>query len=376
MSPTITRTLSLSGLRFGPPQVWGGVRMVPLLRDRAITDLRLHVDDHIHAGPLVAKGRRDRPHTTYHAYTPMGAVLRFSKDGTAVTLPTGVLGKLGKRGGRQPPRRVIQRIDARTVHMLPMHLAISGFLLEHFGGPTVAWEQWSNSAIRWGLGVRGESFVLGDHLVGLREALRVFELHPDQCGVVLHVGGSLAAIRVMPHPADYRRLHPRLVMEHFAPHLVWHAVYGTDGALPRAELDDTGIHSLDDLSAAIRTHRAAWAESARPAAIELVDREVSGPRVRKLGKYTLWRFVTGTDELVPQHIGEAVHHANGTLASLSTCGLSRNAVRRAHLLEQLAHHDWHPRSTAEGLGLSPLQLARRLTTLGMGQLVGPLDRWR
>ncbi|MFF8376398.1 hypothetical protein ACF07V_09750 [Streptomyces sp. NPDC015661] len=35
---------------------------------------------------------------------------------------------------------------------------------------------------------------------GLGEALRVFELHPGQCGLLLYVTDALAAAFVVPHP--------------------------------------------------------------------------------------------------------------------------------------------------------------------------------
>ena len=61
--------LDLKGLSTRPAQVWGGVRLVPLVRDEPITDLRL--DARIYGGHgLVEVDER----TEYFSYIPHGFV--------------------------------------------------------------------------------------------------------------------------------------------------------------------------------------------------------------------------------------------------------------------------------------------------------------
>ena len=56
---------------------------------------------------------------------------------------------------------------------------------------------------------------------GLEDALRVFEIHPGQCGVLVYAADALAAAFVVPHPDDYRALHPTLIQDLYG-ELIYH----------------------------------------------------------------------------------------------------------------------------------------------------------
>ena len=81
MSTTGTSGVDLAGLTAGPSQVWGGVRLVPLLRETPITDLRLHPRCYEPDGPAVVTVG---PRTAYVAYVPHAFVATWSTDGTPV----------------------------------------------------------------------------------------------------------------------------------------------------------------------------------------------------------------------------------------------------------------------------------------------------
>lgn len=68
----------LAGLRTRPSQVWGAVRLVPLVRPEPVQDLRLH--PRIHDGPgVVDLGRREG---TYFSYIPHSFVAEWTNDGS------------------------------------------------------------------------------------------------------------------------------------------------------------------------------------------------------------------------------------------------------------------------------------------------------
>src|SRR5690606_29868342 len=103
-----------------------------------------------------------------------------------------------------------------------------------------------------------ESSYSGADVPGLDDALRVFEIHPDQCGMVLYVADALAAAFVVPHPDDYRALHPTLLQDFYGELLFQYAhLYP---AVPdfTTRLDDSRVASVADLRAQLAQARADW----------------------------------------------------------------------------------------------------------------------
>lgn len=258
--------LDLTGLTTRPAQVWGGVRLVPLVRGAPVEGLRLHreVYEGLGAG-LVELG----PRSHYVSYIPHGLVADWSSGGES-----GVPGSGGQSaaygtqlgGGQDAPRtvrlprpahhRMAKRRPGDRLRFLPLHLALEGYLALHFGGPSTAWEEWSRRALRDGLSPRAEDAYLGWSVRGLGDALRIFEIHPDQCGVMVYVSDALAAAFVVPHPEDYRLLHASLVEDLYGELVHQYALYGAPVAEFGARLGD-GAHivTLADLRAAARGGR-------------------------------------------------------------------------------------------------------------------------
>ncbi|MGO4424025.1 hypothetical protein AB4Z54_36375, partial [Streptomyces sp. MCAF7] len=174
--------MELTGLTALPSQVWGAIRLVPLVRDEPITDLRL--DDRLYGDDFAAVAVDRR--TAYCSYIPHGYVANWTDDGT----PASSYGTQLRRDADGPRpacvplrfhRRMARRIDKNRVRFLPLHLALEGYLALHFGGPSVVWEEWSHRAVSRGLSPRVEQAYAGAEVEGLRDALRVFEIHPGQC---------------------------------------------------------------------------------------------------------------------------------------------------------------------------------------------------
>ncbi|MFF0053185.1 hypothetical protein ACFYRI_02120 [Streptomyces microflavus] len=374
--------LELTGLTTRPAQVWGGVRLVPLVREAPVEGLRLHreVYEGLGAG-LVELGPRNH----YVSYIPHGLVADWSSGGES-----GVPGSGGQSaaygtqlgGGQDAPRtvrlprpahhRMAKRRPGDRLRFLPLHLALEGYLALHFGGPSTAWEEWSRRALRDGLSPRAEDAYLGWSVRGLGDALRTFEIHPDQCGVMVYVSDALAAAFVVPHPEDYRLLHASLVEDLYGELVHQYALYGAPVAEFGARLGD-GAHivTLADLRAAARGQERAWEEAHGALfARELLDSSYGFDRVYRMGSFTLWRFLPPfVRDGSGQHIGETITDHKGRVAYLKTFRLSDAQIRRGYLLRVLAGADWELSRAAGVLGSSREELVRRIRAAGFSELL-------
>ncbi|MFC9175210.1 MULTISPECIES: hypothetical protein [Streptomyces] len=372
--------LELTGLTTRPSQVWGGVRLVPLVREAPVEGLRLHreVYERLGAG-VVDVG----PRTRYLAYIPHGLVANWSGDGEGAEGPGGQSAAYGTQFGgpdaprtlrlpRPPLHRMAKRRPGDRLRFLPLHLALEGYLALHFGGPSTAWEEWSRRALREGLSPRAEDAYLGWSVRGLGDALRIFEIHPDQCGVMVYVSDALAATFVVPHPEDYRLLHASLVEDLYGELVHRYALYGAPVAEFGARLGGgEHIRTLADLRAAARGQERAWEEAHEALfARELLDSSYGFDRVYRMGSFTLWRFLPPfVRDGSGQHIGETITDHKGSVAYLKTFRLSDAQIRRGYLLHVLAGADWELSRAAGVLGSSREELVRRIRTAGFSELL-------
>ncbi|NUT51150.1 MAG: hypothetical protein HOV94_28170 [Saccharothrix sp.] len=361
--------LDLTGLTTAAAQVWGGVRLVPLIRDEPITGLRLHARLYGDEPGVVEVG----PRTHYISYIPHGFVATWTDDDS----PVAAYGTRMAQGGEPPAhgmrlrfhRRMARRVERDRLRFLPLHLAVEGYLALHFGGPTVVWDEWSQRAVRRGLSPRVEEAYVGAEVAGLADAVKHFEIHPGQCGVLVYVADALAAAFVVPHPEDYRALHTTLVQDLYG-ELVHHYATLTASAPRFAVRLPDDVTSLAGLRVAAARERAAWA---RFHDTTMADGLLSGSyalsRVYRLGDYTLSRFLPSFRRKQENHIGELISDRDGRTAYLKTFRLSEAQVRRGHLLSTLAAHDWHLATTAAALDLTEHQLGLRLQGAGFGALL-------
>ncbi|GIH28325.1 hypothetical protein Aph01nite_66350 [Acrocarpospora phusangensis] len=366
--------IDLTGLETRPAQTWGAVRLVPLVRPEPIRDLRLHAKIYGDEPSLVALPDR----TTYTAYIPHAFVASWTDDGTPAAAYGTQLGEPLRRMGVRTRRRMARRVDRNRLRFLPLHLALEGFLALHFGGPTLAWEEWTRQALAHGLSPRIEDAYAGAQVHGLDDALHVFEFYPGQCGLLLYVGDTLASAFVVPHPEDYLALHPTLIRDLYGELIYEYALFypARDFA---ALIDAAAVASLADLRAQAEQREREWAEFHDSVmAAGLLTAPKRDEVVYRLGRFALRRFLPSFERQRENHIGEMITDEAGRLAYLKTFRLSEAQSRRGYLLDRLAEHEWSMPATAAALGTDEADLGLRLARAGFGHLLRQdvLDAYR
>jgi hypothetical protein len=365
----------LRGLDVAPSQVWGGIRIVPLLRKEIRDDLRLArrtYDEDLMVVSL--DGELLAPGIKYISYVPHGLVVSWSSDGTAAAAFGAQLdARDGKRLGKGPltvrvAHRMARREDKNRLRLLPLHLAMEGFLALHFGGPDVAWSEYSRRALSTGLDPRWEGAVSGASIPGLEDALRVFEIHDRQVGVLLFVADALASAFVVAHPDDYVALHRTLLEDFYGTLLFQYGLYATASRM-EATMDDSRVSSLADLRRELEVMRRHWSEFQEMMADGLLGKQVRSERIYRAGPFQLQRFTTSLDPSAENHIGEAIVRDSGELEYLKTFRLSAAQTRRAFLLSQLASQNWNLDATAAMLKQTKNELVRRLEKAGFDYLL-------
>ncbi|NNB93759.1 hypothetical protein HI113_07540 [Corallococcus exiguus] len=372
------RRLPLTGLRLAPSQVWGSIRLVPVLRDDIPGDLRItrrSYDEDVSVVSL--QGGLMEPGLRYVSYVPHGLVVDWDDKGAAVTAetrlrkPEGKEGKSLKHGPFSSTRvlhRMVHREDKSRLRLLPMHLTMEGFLALYFGGPQVAWSEYSQEALSQGLNPRSEWTSSGWASAAFAEALRIFELHERQVGMLIFQADALLSCAIVSHPEDYRALHRALLEDFYGDLLVQ---YGFLGDVPAMGLgvEDASVNSMRDLRGAIERMRADWADFMGFMAEGIIGAEVITSPLYEAGPFHLQRFITGLSPSEENHMGEAILRGDGTVEYLKTYRLSAAQTRRAYLLKQLAQGGWSLERTAEHLKTTRDELIVRLRNAGFGYLI-------
>jgi hypothetical protein len=368
--------ISLKGLEIAPSQVRGAVRIVPLLRHQVRDDLRLMRRNYNEDFTIVSlKGEMTAPGMKYFSYIPHGLVLSWTDDGS----PVGAFGgQLFKTDGKHLKydcasvrllHRMVKRESSNQLRFLPLHLAMEGFLSMFFSGPYIAWSEYSKYALSYGLGSRIESSFTGRYIAGLEDALRVFEIHSRQVGVLVFVAEELASAFVVPTPEDYQILHKSLLEDFYGDLLYEYALIHKTTFPMSVSLDESKINDLKALRAAVQNMRSDWASFQGFMAEGLLGRKLISKKVYTAGPFTLQRFITDLDRDQENHIGEAIIRENGELEYLKTYRLSHMQTKRVYLLSKLAEHNWNLDDTAKKLGNTRKEFVLRLENVGFGYLL-------
>lgn len=367
--------ISLKGLEIAPSQVWGSIRIVPLLRETVRPDLRLMRRSY--GEDLTVVSLEPDPGMKYFSYVPHGLVLSWSDDGSPVAAAGTQLSKVdGKRMDFGPVsvrlmHRMAKRESKNQLRFLPLHLAMEGFLSLFFSGPDIAWTEYSQYALSFGLGLRYETAYMGRFVAGLEDALRVFEIHARQTGVLVFVADALACAFVVPSPEDYRLLHTTLLEDFFGELLYQYGLLHDTTYPMSTSIEESGITDLSGLRSAVMAMRKDWAEFQGFMADGLLSRRLFTSVTYSAGPFTMERFITDLDPYSENHIGERILRSNGDLEYLKTYRLSAAQTRRVFLLSKLASHNWNLDATAAALQCSREHFIERLECVGFGYLLAP-----
>ena len=366
--------VSLGDLVLGPPQVLGGVRLVPLLRDDIREDLRL--TKRTYGEELTAVRLPDK--STYYHFVPHALVADWTSDGMPVS-SFGTQIKKHKPEKTSDGRaydcgfmtaRVMSKVRAREkrnrLRFLPLDMSLEGLLSLHFGGPNIAWEEYSRLLLQHGLGSRSEQAYPGRWIIGLEDALRVFEIHPNQVGVLVFVADALASVFVVPHPLDYLALHRTLITDSFGELIYIYGFQATENVFFPEPIDSTNVNSLDDLRDHLGQLRSAWSELHAPMLRNLFDCPILSEQLYKMGPFQMQRFISELDPKGENHIGETITRNDGRIEYMKSFRLSGSQTRRAYLLQQLAESEWELEACAQKMSCTKNQLVFRLQSAGFG----------
>jgi hypothetical protein len=246
---------------------------------------------------------------------------------------------------------------------------MEGFLSMFFSGPDIAWSEYSKYALSHGLGFRVEYSYSGRYIDGLENALRVFEIYPQQVGVLLFVAEALASAFVVPTPEDYRLLHTSLIEDFYGELLYQYSFFHETTYPMSVSVDESQVRDLKSLRAAIQNIRSDWATFQGFMAEGLFKRRLLSKKVYTATPFMLQRFITDLRLKEENHIGEVIIRDNGELEYLKTYRLSDAQTRRVYLLSQLAEHNWNLDATARKLGQTHEELVLRLEKAGFGYLL-------
>ena len=242
--------LELTGLVPGPAQVRGAFRLVPLLRERPVEDVRI-------ARWALEPGVRSLPRDD-------GAYVAFVPHGLRLSWGPALGAEIGKDKARwQEPSKLRKKDGRHALRFLPIHLALEGLLSVAFKPPAIGWPELSHSFQRFGLGHRVEEAYLGADIPGFDDALRTFEVHAGQVGLLVFAADVLHGAFVVPHPADYRELHRALLLDLYGELMYRHALFVAEAGVLEATPQFAGAASVADLRAGLLRMREEWAAFTR-----------------------------------------------------------------------------------------------------------------
>ena len=360
----LLETITFHNIEIAPGQIWGSIRLVPLLRKNFREDLRLAKRSY-DSRVIVSVNKN----VFYHSYVPHGLVLNWSDDGEPVASLGGQLSdKSHQFSGIKVMRRMAQREDKNSLRFLPLEMAIEGFMGMFFKGPTIAWQEYSRCSRSTGLSPRTEYSITGKSISDLSEALRVFEIHENQVGVLLFVGEMLATVFILPHPKDYRDLHETLLIDAYGETFYHYGLYAQAQEL-KCSIEDKSIHDLADLRSVLTQMRQEWSDVQSTMGADLLQRPIKSQQIYQAGAFSLQRFITDLDRTRTNYIGELIVDDNSDLQYLKIYGLSAVQTRRAYLLQTLDRHDWQLEKAATSLNETLASLVKRMEKADLGYLI-------
>jgi hypothetical protein len=366
VSPPLLGRLALKGVRALPPQALGVMSLVPLAREHPIGDLRLCPIEVLPVGERKLPGAPE--HVTH--FIPHGVVTGWGERGRPM-VAAGTTCLATRRGGRTltaPPRETLidcaisRRDGGDGVRLLPLHLTLEGLLYACLGLPPETWSRYAESSR-----ARAERNPRAPRGAALDAALRTFEPHPGQCGLLLYAADTLVFALVAPCPDDYDRMHRSVVADLLAGTFEFYARQhpaSVNGPWFRAEIPGAAVRTLDDLRKAIRLSRRGSFAAEQALSDGLVNAEPVVRSSETAGDWAVRRFTSALVPKAQNFVGEAIVGPRGATAWLTLHRLSDGYTRRAWALASLASANWNlTRLAAEWRG-TPAEAETQLREAG------------
>jgi len=372
----LLESISLDQFYLAPSQVWGNIRLVPVIKKKIINDIRLGIRQYEEMERIVAlDGKKSLldTNTFYYSYIPHAMVASWSSDNQAV-VPYGCHIETKKKGINNFVHidyRMAKREGNQQIRFLPLHLAMEGFLSLCFGGPNIAWSEYAESVLSHGLGSREEQWISGYQINGLSEAIRIFEIHEHQVGVIIFVSDALASIFIVSHPNDYHMMHTSLLEDFYGELFYYYSQHLYNLPALDFESENIRLSEPNDLHKLVEIARITWQSQQKKLIQGILNRPINAKKITQLGPFSLQRFTTDFDNEEENYIGEVIIREDRSIEYLKTFQLSRAQTKRAYLLKTLAEHDWDLEATAITLGCDQNRLIQRLNNAGFGYFLKP-----
>ena len=372
----------VSDLEFAPSQVWGSVRLVPLIRKSPIENIRLSARSY--NARLTAVGSQKG---TYLSYIPHGLVVDWNHGSPIASYGTHLSEKKKAQDLHDTTfiinskNRLVQKESKNRLRILPLHMTLDALLLLFAKQPSIAWEEFADQYVGGQNPWVCTSSLSGWGFPYLYGALEHFEIHRNQTGVLIFIGDAFASAFVVSHPEDYRTLH-RTIIEDVYCKTLRHYGYNHVPCFSFS-LKGEEIHSLEQLEKAVHKEYVRWQEFRADMAYALFDRPLFVEDCYKKKEFTLQRFITSPqdDEINPYkalsnlhpsdeyHIGECIRRKDGKIAYLKTYRLNRKQCTRIKIISLLESTQWNLEAAAQSRNISKERLQYQMRMVDLGYLL-------
>ena len=358
--------LNLDGVGFGPSQVWKNVRLVPLIREKVTSGLRLTKIDYDQEYSRVYLNDQ----TTYESYIPFGLIASWGAENDVRFNQQALISNKKKKSAFDHHFRLVGKVEKNKVRILPFHMAMEAFLSTAFKRPEVRKKEFTKEFNRFGLQYRSEFGWKSEWLEYVNDSLGVFEILENQCGLMIFISDSLASCFLLPNPDDYRYLHFTLLMDCYS-ELMWHySCVDYDVQKLSFSMNKDRVSDVESLREEFDLAMTKLEILDKTLASGLLDRELFIQKIYTLGKNELSRLRTDFFEgRIEDHIGEMISDSSGVVQYLKTYRLGMDQLKRGKFLQRLEEKDWDISSAARADGLQREQWLRGFVKAGLGDIL-------
>lgn len=367
------KNIDLNNFEFGSSQVWGNIRILPVLSNNYSNNLRLQMRKYNENIQIVNVDKN----LSYFSYIPHAFIIKYDKEGSSYsTKGTKVTSKDGKVYGNKDfsiryNEKMFKKESKQTFRFLPFHTAMEGYLEISFNQPRTHWEEYRGKALAFGLAFRYEYNYSGRLLPDLEDALRLFEIYENQVGSILYINDFPASVFIVSHPEDYRILHNTLILDQYSELIYYYGVMANQVSPFNFKINENNVNSIDTLKREFYKSLNQITEFEKSVANHLISYETDFKKLNDFGEYSFGRFISSLEENKSAFIGESIIDKNNNIQYMKTFHLSVEQTRKARLLKNLEKNDWNITNTAKEMKISYEELIKLMERLGFAYLLKP-----